>query len=230
MIELNQVGKRYLAKTALHDITLTLPQGGITGLIGENGSGKSTLLKILAGLVKPSTGTVFINEKKTERQIAADVAYLSELDTFYSFYKVKDMVDFQASQFPDFSRKRADDMLTFMKLDPNSKIKVLSKGNRGRLKIVLALAREAPVILMDEPLSGLDPMVRDSIVTSLISFVDVEKQTVLITTHEVNEMEPIFDRVVAIREGRLLGIADAEKIRGEQGMRVVDWLKEQYQL
>ncbi|MDQ0300052.1 ABC-2 type transport system ATP-binding protein [Salibacterium salarium] len=228
MITLEDVSKRYFTKSALHNISLDIPKGGITGLVGENGSGKSTILKVLSGLINPSRGSVYIDKTPVTRRIASKVAYLSELDAFYRFYTVQNMVDFQASQFDDFNKNKAEDMLSFMKLDPKSKIKSLSKGNRGRLKIVLTLSREAPVILMDEPLSGLDPMVRESIVKSLISFIDIEEQTVLITTHEVNEMESIFDRVIAIKNGEILGIAHTEDIREKEGLRVVDWMTKHY--
>lgn len=228
MIEISGLTKKYLTKTALQDVTLKIEDGGITGLIGENGSGKSTLLKIIAGLVRPTSGDVTVNGKEVSRTIATDVAYLSELDAYYPFFTVQQMIDFEASQFPDFDKERAQAMISFMKINPSSKMKTLSKGNRGRVKIVLTLSRNAPIILMDEPLSGLDPMVRESIVESLISFIDVEKQTVIITTHEINEMEPLFDRVIAIKNGRILATADTETIRHEQNLRLVDWLKKEY--
>lgn len=92
---------------------------------------------------------------------------------------------FYQSQFSDFQTEQAYKLLNEMQLDPEKKIKKLSKGNRGRLKIVLALARRASVILLDEPFSGLDPMVRDSIVNSLVSYIDFEQQIVVIATHEI---------------------------------------------
>ncbi|SFE81310.1 ABC transporter ATP-binding protein [Alteribacillus iranensis] len=229
MIEVKNVKKRYLTKTAIEHITVNIPKGGITGLVGENGSGKSTFLKILAGLVRPTKGTVLVDGNVVSRRLADRIAYLSEQDTFYSFYRVKELVAFYETQFRDFNKERAEELISFMKLDLNSKIKTLSKGNRGRLKIVLTLARDAPVLLLDEPLSGLDPMVRDSIVKSLISFIDLERQTVLITTHEINEMEPLFDRVIAIKNGQILGMADSEEIRDQEGLTIVDWMKKKYE-
>ena len=104
-------------------------------------------------------------------------------------------------------------MMDFMGLDPDAKVKNLSKGNRGRVKLVVTLSRNAPYILMDEPLSGLDPIVRDSIIKGLISFVDLAKQTVIITTHEVNEVEPLLDQVVALRDGEIIKFADVEELR-----------------
>lgn len=229
MITFENVSKKYLTKHALSDVNVTIPEGKIIGLVGSNGSGKSTLMKMIAGLVAPSEGSVTINQERVTRRTANKVAYLSELDTYYSFYSVKETVTFFASQFPDFDTEKAYEILEFMDVDKEQKVKHLSKGNRGRVKIALTLARDVPIILMDEPLSGLDPMVRDSIVKGLLSFIDLEKQTVIITTHEVAEIEPLLETVIAIRNGKVLALEDVETIRERNHMRIVEWLKKKYQ-
>ena len=139
------------------------------------------------------------------------------------------MIDFYHSQFTDFQLEKANEILSFMNLERNQKIKSLSKGNRGRLKIVLSLSRDVPLILMDEPLSGLDPLVRDSIIKSLISFIDLEKQTILITTHEIEEVEPILDTMMAIKNGQLICIQDVEELRIQENTGILDWMKKVYQ-
>ncbi|MDY7220877.1 ABC transporter ATP-binding protein [Halalkalibacterium halodurans] len=229
MISFQQVTKKYRQKAALQEVNLELTRGKIIGLVGENGSGKSTTLKLIAGLIYPTKGEVLVNGNKVSRRIASSVSYLSELDEYYRFYNVEQTIEFYASQFPDFDPKKAYEILTFMKLDPESKLKQLSKGNRGRLKIVLSLARNVPVILMDEPLSGLDPMVRQSIVKGLISFIDLERQLVLITTHEVREVENILDEVIAIKEGNIIGHHNVEQLREEENLSIVDWMTKVYE-
>ncbi|QTN00632.1 ATP-binding cassette domain-containing protein [Sediminibacillus dalangtanensis] len=228
MIELENVNKRFMKKSALQDVSLELTKGKIIGLVGENGSGKSTTLKLIAGLVRPSKGSVKVNGNPVDRRIASQVSYLSELDDYYSFYNVGQTIDFFAEQFADFNKEKAEEIRAFMKLDPDAKLKQLSKGNRGRLKIVLTLAREVPVILMDEPLSGLDPMVRDSIVKGLISFIDLEHQIVLITTHEIKEIETILDEVIAIRDGHIIGHHNVEQLRIEENQGIVEWMTSIY--
>lgn len=229
MIEFKQVTKRYAKHTAVEAISLSLPTGKITGIIGENGSGKSTLLKLASGLIRPTNGTVLIDNMPLDRKTGSiKTAYLSELDSFYPFYTVEETVSFFASQFTDLDVKKAREILDYMNLSSEQKVKHLSKGSRGRLKIALTLARQVPVILMDEPLSGLDPMVRESIIKSLISFIDIEQQTVLITTHEIREIEPLLDSVVAMHEGRLIASQDVETIHEEEGMTLVDWMKKIY--
>lgn len=228
MITFENVSKRYLTKQALTDVSISIPTGKIIGLVGSNGSGKSTFMKMIAGLVSPSEGNVMIDHELTSRRTANKVAYLSELDAYYSFFSVKETIHFFATQFQDFDIEKAHEIIDFMEVDINQKVKHLSKGNRGRLKIALTLAREVPIILMDEPLSGLDPMVRDSIVKGLLSFIDLEKQTVIITTHEVTEIEPLLEMVIAIRNGKVLALEDVETIRERDRMRIVDWLKKLY--
>lgn len=228
MIEFLQVTKKYGREYGLNNVSLMLEKGKIYGLLGPNGSGKSTTLKLIAGLVHPSSGKVLVNGKEANRKIAGDVAYLTELDHFYPSFTVRDMIDFYASQFPDFSIVRADELLQFMKLESNKKIKKLSKGNRGRLKLVLALARETSVLLLDEPFSGLDPMVRESIVKGLLSYIDFEKQTVVIATHEINEMEPLLDEVLAIYNGKVIGRHNVEELRETEGLSIIEWMKQTF--
>lgn len=229
MIKLENVSKRYLTTRALTNVNLELEPGNIVGLIGSNGSGKSTTLKLIAGLIRPTKGKVLVQGKQADRAICKTVSYLSELDAYYSFYSVQQTVDFHAATFVDFNRQKADEILDFMKLDRKQKVRNLSKGNRGRLKIVLTLAREVPVILMDEPLSGLDPMVRDSIVKGLISFIDLEKQIVLITTHEIKEVESLLDTVAVIKEGQILDVRNVEDIRYKENLNIVEWMTKLYE-
>ncbi|WP_255249800.1 ABC transporter ATP-binding protein [Bacillus sp. FJAT-45066] len=224
MISLEHVTKQYGKGYAVKDGNIRFETGKITGLLGPNGSGKSTTLKMIAGLVRPDKGMITVNGEKATRKIASDVAYLSELDFYYDTFTVKDMIEFYESQFPDFRLEKASELLQFMKLEPEKKLKHLSKGNRGRLKLVLALAREAKYILLDEPFSGLDPMVRNSIVESLLAYIDFGKQTVVIATHEIDEIESLLDDVVLIKDGVYFDKQNVEQLREEQGISVKEWM------
>src|SRR5690554_4124408 len=228
MIQLTDVSKKYRSQSALKNISFTLPVGKVIGIVGENGSGKSTLLKLIAGLSLPSSGTVTINEETANRRMSRIVAYLSELDAFYSIFTVREAMNFQASQFSDFNSVKAEEIMNYMQLDSNKKIKHLSKGNRGRLKLVLTLAREVPYILLDEPLSGLDPMARESIIKGLISFIDLDFQTVIMTSHELTEIESILDSFVAIKNGSIIKMADVEELHQSEGLSIADWMKKTY--
>ncbi|WCL62122.1 ABC transporter ATP-binding protein [Bacillus subtilis] len=222
-IKLEHVSKKYGRHTAVNDVSITLSSGRIYGLIGPNGSGKSTTLKMMAGLLFPTSGFVKVDEEQVTREMVRQTAYLTELDMFYPHFTVKDMVNFY--QFPDFQTEQAYKLLNEMQLNPEKKIKKLSKGNRGRLKIVLALARRADVIVLDEPFSGLDPMVRDSIVNSLVSYIDFEQQIVVIATHEIDEIETLLDEVIILANGEKVAQREVEDIREQEGMSVLQWFK-----
>jgi len=226
LISFQKVTKKYGKETALQDIDFTFEQGKIYGLVGANGSGKSTTLKMIAGLVQPTSGSVSVNGKKANRRIAADVSYLTELDMFYEGFTVLDMLHFSASQFQDLNMETAYELISYMALDKDKKIKELSKGNRGRLKLVISLSRKVPVLLLDEPFSGLDPMVRESIVKGLLHYIDFDRQTVIIATHEIAEIEPLLDDVVVINQGHFAAHFHVETLREQYGLSVVEWMRE----
>ncbi|WP_456274913.1 ABC transporter ATP-binding protein [Bacillus sp. AK031] len=223
--QLSKVTKKIGDIYALKDADLNFEKGKIYGILGPNGSGKSTTLKILAGLVSPSAGKATINGKEVTRRASGKVGYLTELDMFYDSFTVENMIDFYDSQFDDFRRDKSQELLEFMELQPKMKIKQLSKGKRGRLKLVLVLSRKTELILLDEPFSGLDPMVRDSIVKSLLSFIDFESQTVIIATHEINDIEAILDEAYILQDGIVLNHCQVEELREHHGLSVMEWLK-----
>ncbi|RUT33801.1 ABC transporter ATP-binding protein [Paenibacillus zeisoli] len=225
---MTNVTKEYAKNTAIKDISLTVPTGRIIGIVGGNGSGKSTLLKLIAGLAQPTSGSVTVNGEKANRRTGQFAAYSSESGIYYPIFTVREAIRFQASQFPDFNLAKADEIMKLMQLDPHMKIKALSKGNRGRLQIMLTLAREAPYILLDEPLSGLDPMVRDAIVKGMISYVDLSTQTLIMTSHEVTEIETLIDGFIALKDGSLHRMADVEELHEVEGLRIADWMKKTY--
>ncbi|PLS15664.1 ABC transporter ATP-binding protein [Bacillus sp. M6-12] len=225
MISFVTVNKRYGNQSALNDVSLQFDSGRIYGLLGPNGSGKSTILKMIAGLVKPDSGVITLNGEQVNRRIATKVSYLTELDFFYHPFTARQMIEFHASQFKDFNKEKASEMLRFLNLNDDKTVKSMSKGNRGRLKLVLALSREAPIVLLDEPFSGLDPMVRESIVKGLLSFIDFEKQTVILSTHEIEEIETLLDEVIVIHSGTIAGRKNVEMLREEDGKSVLEWLK-----
>ncbi|MGF2617204.1 ABC transporter ATP-binding protein [Rossellomorea vietnamensis] len=223
--ELNDVSKKYGNTYALKNVNLSFETGRIYGLLGPNGSGKSSTLKLLAGLVYPSSGHVTIDGEEVTRRAALKAGYLTELDMFYDTFSVENMIDFYETQFHDFEKEKALELLDYMELQPRMKIKQLSKGKRGRLKLVLVLSRKTDLLLLDEPFSGLDPMVRDSIVRSLLSFIDFETQTVIIATHEINEIEALLDEAYILQDGIVKDHCIVEELREERGISVMEWLK-----
>ena len=225
-LELNNVSKSFGKTIALKNINLSFEKGRIYGLLGPNGSGKSTMLKLMTGLVFPDEGTVMLNGKPVTRKSSEQVAFLTELDMFYDGFTVGETVDYVASQFADFNIEKASRLLQELNLDSKKKVNSLSKGNRGRLKLVMTLARDTAAILLDEPFSGLDPMVRDSIVNSLLKYIDFENQVIIIATHEITEIESLLDEAIAIHYGEITAKEAVETLREEQGLSVLQWFKQ----
>lgn len=226
IVSFQNVSKRYQLQEAVHNLTFELSAGKVIGMIGPNGSGKTTTLKLMSGLLQPTRGTVLFDGEPVRRRTAAGkMSYLSDAAAVYSFYTVGQMVDYYHGIFSDFDKQKAREMLSFMNLDENQNVRTLSKGNLGRLKIVLTVSRNASLIVMDEPLSGLDPLVRQSIMKGLISFVDLAIQTVVLSTHEVEEVEPLLDVVMLLQHGEMKAMAYTDDIRTEYGKNMVEWMK-----
>jgi ABC-2 type transport system ATP-binding protein len=224
MIELKSITKKYGRRKALENLTLSLPQGKIIGLVGENGSGKTTLLKVISGLVTPDSGSATFSDNRITRKVATNIAYMPDADLFYPYFTVGQLIDFYETQFTDFNPTKAKEIAQFLNLSLDSKIKHLSKGNRGRVKIVVTLGREADYYLLDEPFSGLDPMVRDDIAKGLIRYTDSERQTVLLSTHEIKEVEPLLDEIVVLRGGRIIAHKAVDEIRDTYGKDATSWM------
>ncbi len=226
IVSFQDVSKRYQLKEAVQHLSFDLPAGKVIGLIGPNGSGKTTTLKLMTGLLRPNSGRVLFQNQRVKRSMAEYVAYLSDTEAVYGFYTVRQMVNYYAGLYQDFDAVKASAMLEFMQLDGHQQVRTLSKGNNGRLKIVLAVSRKVPLIVMDEPLSGLDPLVRQSILTGLISFIDLESQTVVLSTHEVGEVEPFLDMAVLLDHGAVKAMDETDHIRETIGGSLLDWMKQ----
>jgi ABC-2 type transport system ATP-binding protein len=228
MLQLSNVSFRYMKKPILQDVSFSFPVGQIIGLVGENGSGKSTLLKVLAGLLRPSSGEVLLNGAPVTRRSADEIAYLPDIDLFFDFYTGEQLFQHYASQFEDFSYDKACIVAEFLQVDKNMKLRQLSKGNRGRMKMAATLGREVPYYLMDEPFSGLDPMVREQLIKGLIQFTDIEHQTILLSTHELYEVEPILDQIILLQNGSIVAHEEVETIRDVTNKDAVQWMKAYY--
>ena len=218
--------KKYPKVEALRGVDLTLPQGEIWGLLGPNGSGKSTLLKCIVGLVQPDGGNIEILGHMPSRHTKAQIAYVPEVENLYRWMTIRQAIDFTATFYDDWEEERVAGLLDFMGLDPAKKVSSLSKGMRARLKLILALARKAPLLLLDEPFSGIDPASRDRIVEGIVRQFKSEEQTMVISTHAVGDTEQLFDAVVFLDEGTINLQGNAEDLRTQYGKSINDLFKE----
>jgi ABC-2 type transport system ATP-binding protein len=225
-IELTDIHKKYFRSHALRGIDVSIDKGKIVGLLGPNGAGKSTLLKICAGLVSPTSGKARVLGQDISTATKGMTAYIPDIDTFYSWMTVRHAIAFENSMFDDFVITDAMDLVRELKLDPDNKISSLSRGQRGRLKLVLAMSRRAELVLMDEPLSGIDPPSRTAILETIADRYRAGEQTIIISTHEVLESEKLFEDVIFLSEGRIVLSGEADRLRAERGKSLNEIFRE----
>lgn len=217
LIELEGVHKRYLLKHALRGIDLRIRKGSVVGLLGPNGSGKSSLLKLIAGIIYPTSGSIRVNGLVPNVRNKRHIAYLPEIDHLYGWMTVHETLKFIAGFYDDWDADKAANMLMAMELDGNQKVRNLSKGMRARLKLVAALARKVPLVLLDEPFSGIDPPSRAKIIRTIIAEFQSDEQTIVLSTHSVSESEPMFDDVIFLHQGTIKLYDTADNLRAQYG-------------
>lgn len=227
MVEAKMLGKRYMRKQAVKDVTLTIEDGKVYALLGPNGSGKTTFMKMIAGLVKPTEGCLSYNGEKIGVESKKHVAYMSTEPFFYAYMTVKDVGKYYADFFEDFSMERYEALISRMDLRMEDKAKELSSGLAAKLKLAATLARDARLYMLDEPLNGIDIIAREAIIRTIVEAAAAEK-TILISSHLVDELEPIVDSVVFMKRGSVVLSGDAEEVRQERGKSIVDLYKEVY--
>ena len=221
-IVISDLTKRFGSLTALDNVGLELEKGQIVGLLGPNGSGKTTLIKILNGLLTPTAGKVLIDGMEPGIETKKIVAYLPDRTSLPEYMTTKQLMDLYEDFFEDFDRPKAEAMAKDLGLDFSQTLKKMSKGTKEKLQLILVMAREADVYLLDEPIGGVDPATRDYILRTIISNYN-EDAVVIISTHLISDIEQVLDDVVFIKEGRIALHKKAEEIR-EQNAESVDEL------
>ena len=219
MFECKGLTKRYGNKVALNHIDLSLESGRIVGLLGPNGSGKTTMLKLANGLLTPTDGGIFIDDKKPGIETKAVVSYLPDADYLLDWMNVGELLDMFKSFYDDFRYDRALKMLEELHIQLNDKLKNLSKGNKEKVQLVLAMSREAKVYFLDEPIGGVDPAARDYILRTIIGNYS-ENALVVISTHLIADVEPVLDEAIFIRDGEIVFHRSVDEIREKEGKSV----------
>ena len=218
-IEISNLTKNFGDLTALDDVTVSLEQGQIVGLLGPNGSGKTTLIKILNGLLQPTSGSVTINGHAPGVDTKKVVAYLPDRNALPDYMTASQLMDIYEDFFEDFDRLKAEAMVDDLGINRKQTMKKMSKGTKEKLQLCLVMARQAEVYLLDEPIGGVDPATRDYILRTIISNYN-ENAVVLISTHLISDVESVLDDVVFLKDGRVVLHKAADEIREEKGESV----------
>lgn len=227
MIEFKNVSKSFGSTVALNDVSLIFPRGKIIGLFGPNGAGKSTSIKLIMGLNRPDRGEVIVDGQSPHNK-KQDVAYLPEIDHLYPWMNIAQAADFTRTFYADWDEAKYRDLIQFLHLKEDMKIAKISKGQRAKTKLLLTVSRRAPYLLMDEPLSGIDILTREEIINTLIRDYREGEQTIIISTHEIAEVESLVDEVIFLDHGKVRLSGNAEDLRVDRNMSLVELMKEAF--
>lgn len=219
------LSKRYGRKMALNSISLELERGKIIGLLGPNGSGKTTLIKLTNGLLFPTSGEVQVAGQKIGVETKKIVSYLPERTYLDDGLKVYQIIDFFQDFYEDFNHKKAYEMLRHLNINPEDRLKTLSKGNKEKVQLILVMSREAQLYILDEPIGGVDPAARDYILNTIINNYNPEA-SIIISTHLISDIEQILDDVVFIKDGNMVLHKSVDDIRTTEGKSVDELFRE----
>jgi ABC-2 type transport system ATP-binding protein len=222
VISASNLSKRYGKHLAVDHISFDIPAGRIVGLIGPNGSGKTTTLKAALGLI-PFEGQLSVlgMDPRTQRdELMQNVCFIADVAILPRWLRVGDAIDFVAGVHPRFNREKAERYLANTKLKPSMKVKDMSKGMVVQLHLALVMAIDAKLLVLDEPTLGLDIMYRKQFYQNLLEDYFDEHKTIVITTHQVEEIEHILTDLMFIRDGKIVLSASMDEL-GERYTEVM---------
>ncbi|MET0857430.1 MAG: ABC transporter ATP-binding protein [Telluria sp.] len=222
VISAKGLSKHYGKQAAVDNISFDIPAGRIVGLIGPNGSGKTTTLKAALGLV-PFEGELKVLglDPRTQRdELMQDVCFIADVAILPRWLRVSEAIDFVAGVHPRFDREKAERYLAITKLKPSMKVKSMSKGRVVQLHLALVMAIDAKLLVLDEPTLGLDIIYRKQFYQNLLEDYFDEQKTIIITTHQVEEVEHILTDLMFIRDGKIILAASMDEV-GERYTEVM---------
>jgi ABC-2 type transport system ATP-binding protein len=225
ILECKNLTKAFGTKIALDNVTLTIPSGRIIGLLGPNASGKTTFIKLCNDLLTPTSGEILIGGNKPGVETKKIVSYLPERNYLNNWMRVSDILDFFEDFYSDFNTEKAYDMLKSLNINPQDRLKTMSKGTKEKVQLILVMSRKAKLYLLDEPIGGVDPAARDYILDTIIRNYS-ENSTIILSTHLIYDIEKILDDVIFIKEGKVVLTKTVDEIREESGKSVDSLFRE----
>ncbi len=227
MLQCENLTKKYISTTAVDDLTLHIPKGRVCAMLGPNGSGKTTFMKMVAGLVKPTAGTLLFDGAPIGVASKARVAYMPTEGYFFGYMSGEDVGAYYTDFFADFDRAHYRALLAQMQLPPKSKVRQLSSGMLAKLKIAVTLARDSELMMLDEPLNGIDIIARERTL-GMIAENRSHERAMIVSSHLVDELETMSDDAVFLKDGEIVLAGDAASLREERGGSIVDLYRDIY--
>ena len=206
MIQVKGITKKFGDFTALDELSLTVPAGSVYGLVGPNGSGKSTIIRHITGIYRPDGGEILVNGEPVYENpaVKAQIAYIPDDVFYFNNATMKDMAKFYKGIYPDFSMERFEALLNIFPLDPKRPIRRFSKGMQKQAAFVLCMAMQPKIMVLDEPIDGLDPVMRRQVWSLLMADIAERGTTVLVSSHNLRELEDVCVHVGILDHGKLL--------------------------
>lgn len=214
-VRVENLSRNFRSTTALRNVNLQIPVGSIFGLVGLNGAGKTTLIRHLIGSLRAQQGTVTVlNEDPVAvpERVLKQVGYLTEEDSLPKWMRVGDLIDFTRAIYPTWDDQYASELSDMFSLSRSARLKSLSKGQRARVGLLLAIAHRPQLLILDEPSSGLDPIARRDILEAIIRTISEDGRTVLFSSHLLEEVDRVCDTVALMRDGRILDSLTIEQL------------------
>ena len=225
VVKCENLTKRYGGLTALDQVSFTLESGRIIGLLGPNGSGKTTLIKLANGLLVPSDGKIYLGGFEPGVESKSIVSYLPDANYLPTWMNIQGLLEMFEDFYNDFDIEKAKEMVGTLNLSMNSRLKTLSKGNKEKVQLILAMSRKAKVYFLDEPIGGVVPAARDFILNTIITNYS-EDATVVLSTHLISDIERVLDEVLFLDRGHLLFHRSVDEIRETEGKSVDQLFRE----
>lgn len=225
LLKCHELSKWYGATPALKGLNLTVPAGRIVGLLGTNGSGKTTLIKMIAGLLTPTSGNIYIDGKVPGVRTKSIVSYLPDRTFLPDWMTVSEILKYYADFYKDFDKKRASQMLGDLSIPLTSRLKALSKGTKEKVQLILVMSRRAKLYLLDEPIGGVDPATRDYILNTIIQNYNPQS-SIIISTHLISDVEKVLDNFLFVHEGVVVNAGSTDEVRQNQGKSLDELFRE----
>jgi ABC-2 type transport system ATP-binding protein len=216
IIDVSDLVRRFGATTALASVSLSLPRGAVYGLVGANAAGKTTLIRHILGLLRAESGSVRVfglDPVADPVGVLSRIGYLSEENDLPDWMRVDELIRYSRAFYPAWDDAYAEELRQAFALDPAAKINNLSRGQKARAGLLIALAHRPELLLLDEPSSGLDPVVRRDILEAILRTIAHEGRTVLFSSHLLEEVERVADHVTIISHGRIALSAPLDAIK-----------------
>ncbi|WP_254510523.1 ABC transporter ATP-binding protein [Anatilimnocola floriformis] len=231
VIDIRGLTRQFGNKAALHDVSLTVPRGCVFGLVGENGAGKTTLIKHVLGLLRAQVGSVQVfgrNPVEDPVGVLGRIGCLSEDRDLPDWMRIAEMLRYMQAFYPTWDEQFAEELCKRFEIQPRQKVATLSRGQRARAGLVTALAHRPELLVLDEPSSGLDPVVRQDILGAIVRTVADEGRTVLFSSHLLDEVERVSDHVAFVHGGRIVVSDTLDQIKTSHRRMTVRFPQPQY--